>query len=54
MPNRQRTLLWMKDPLDHLNRCHDQLQWAADGPTEKFLTEAMLYRLHDVPDLPEV
>ena len=31
--NRRNTLLWMKDLLDHMSRCHDQLQWASDGDT---------------------
>jgi hypothetical protein len=25
-----------------MSRCHEQLQWAADGPSESFLTDAML------------
>jgi len=45
MRNRQDTLLWMKDLLEHMNRCHDQLQWAADGPAETFLTEALMVDL---------
>ena len=32
----------MKDLIDHMSRCHDQLQWAGDGATQFFLTEAML------------
>jgi hypothetical protein len=35
----------MKDLLEHMNRCHEQLQWAADGPMEDFLTDAMLVDL---------
>ncbi len=42
MSNRRRTLLWMKDLIDHMSRCHDQLQWAGDGSTQSFLTEAMI------------
>ena len=42
MRNRHSTLLWMKDLIDHMNRCHEQLQWAADAPTETFLAEAMM------------
>jgi hypothetical protein len=42
MRNRRHTLLWMKDLLEHMSQCHDQLQWAADGPTEAFLTESLL------------
>jgi hypothetical protein len=32
----------MKDLLDHMSQCHEQLQWAGDGPTEAFLTESLL------------
>jgi hypothetical protein len=42
MSNRRRTLLWMRDLLDHMARCHDQLQWASDGSTQLFLAESML------------
>ena len=42
MRNRHSTLLWMKDLIEHMNRCHEQLQWAADAPTEAFLTDAMM------------
>jgi hypothetical protein len=42
MRNRRHTLLWMKDLLDHLSQCHDQLEWASDDDTQSFLTEAML------------
>ena len=45
MRNRRTTLLWMKDLLDHMNQCHDQLQWAADGPTTNYLTESLLVDL---------
>ena len=45
MRNRQRTLLWMKDLIEHMAQCHDQLQWEPDGPTEAFLTEALMVDL---------
>lgn len=45
MRDRQTTLLWMKDLIEHLTVCHEQLQWASDGPGESFLTEAMLVDL---------
>jgi hypothetical protein len=32
----------MKDLLDHMSRCHDQLEWTKDGATQLFLAEAML------------
>jgi hypothetical protein len=47
MRNRQETLLWMKDLLDHMSRCHEQLQWASEGRAESFLTEAMLVDLSE-------
>ncbi len=42
MRNRQNTLLWMKDLIEHMTQCHDQLQWADDGRTETFLEEALI------------
>ena len=45
MQNRRQTLLWMKDLIEHMARCHEQLQWAADEPTESFLTDALLVDL---------
>ena len=47
MRNRQETLLWMKDLIDHMSRCQEQLQWASDGRAESFLTEAMLVDLSE-------
>jgi hypothetical protein len=35
----------MKDLIEHMSRCHEQLQWASDGPAEAFLTDAMLVDL---------
>jgi hypothetical protein len=32
----------MKDLIEHLSQCHDQLQWTNDGDTQSFLTESML------------
>ena len=32
----------MKDLIDHMSRCHDQLEWAGDGATKLFLANAML------------
>src|SRR5262249_9241920 len=42
MKNRRHTLLWMRDLLDHMSRCHDQLQWASDGAARLLLAESML------------
>ena len=45
MSDRRTTLLWMKDLIDHMNRCHDQLQWASDGPASSYLTDSLLVDL---------
>ena len=45
MRNRRNTLLWMKDLIEHMTRCHEQIQWAADGASESFLTESLMVDL---------
>jgi hypothetical protein len=45
MSHRQTTLLWMKDLIEHMATCQEQLQWAADGRTQTFLTETLLVDL---------
>lgn len=45
MEDRRTTLLWMKDLLDHMHQCHDQLQWAGDGPSASYLTDSFLVNL---------
>ena len=45
MHERRDTLLWIKDLIEHMNACHEQLEWAAEGPSASFLTEAMLVDL---------
>ena len=52
MRNRQNTLLWMKDLIEHMNRCHEQLQWA-DHSSASFLTESMLVDLSECRKLCE-
>ena len=34
-------MLWMKDLIEHMNRCNEQLQWA-DSRTQSFLTESLM------------
>ena len=51
--NRHKTLLWMKDLLDHMNQCHEQLQWAADNATESFLADSLLVDLSECQKLCE-
>ena len=47
MRNRQHTLLWIKDLIDHMNHCQEQLRWASEGPTAEFLTESMMVDLSE-------
>jgi len=42
MSQRQTNLLWLKDLLEHLTTCQQQLEWAEDGETVLVLTESML------------
>lgn len=51
--NRHKTLLWMKDLLDHMHQCHEQLQWAGDNQTEAFLTSSLLVDLTECQKLCE-
>ena len=53
MNERRQTLLWMKDLIEHMNRCHEQLQWAAGGPSETYLAESMLVDLNQCQRLCE-
>jgi hypothetical protein len=42
MGQREANLLHLKDVLDHLHHCQQQLAWADDARTERVLTETML------------
>jgi hypothetical protein len=42
MGQRESNLLWLKDMLEHLTACQQQLEWAADQETILVLTETML------------
>jgi hypothetical protein len=42
MSQRLKNLLWLKDILEHLSACQQQLEWAEDGDTVFVLTESML------------
>lgn len=53
MRNRRHTLLWMKDLIDHMSRCHEQLQWAADGPTSAYLADSLMVDLTECQRLCE-
>jgi hypothetical protein len=52
MSNRRSTMLWMKDLIEHMNRCHEQLQWA-DQRTQSFLTDSLLTDLAECQRLCE-
>jgi hypothetical protein len=39
---RESNLLWLKDMLEHLSTCQQQLQWAEDEESICLLTETML------------
>jgi hypothetical protein len=43
----------MKDLIDHMSRCHDQLQWTSDGATQLYLAESMLGDLNECQRLCE-
>ena len=51
--NRHKTLLWIKDLLDPMHQCHEQLQWAGEGPTEAFLAESLMVDLSECQKLCE-
>ena len=53
MRNRRHTLLWMKDLIEHMSRCHDQLEWTSDGDTESFLADALIGDLNKCQKLCE-
>jgi len=36
-----------------MNRCHEQLQWAADGPTEAYLAQTLMVDLSECQKLCE-
>jgi hypothetical protein len=42
MSQRETNLLWLKDLLEHLSACQQQLQWTENGATMQVVTETML------------
>ena len=42
MSQREINLLWIKDTLEHLTSCQEQLQWAVDDEAVHLLTETMM------------
>ena len=53
MRNRRHTLLWMKDLIEHMSRCHDQLEMTNDGETQSFLADALIGDLNECQKLCE-
>jgi hypothetical protein len=47
MGDRQTTLLWLRDLIEHLAKCQEQLQWSGEGPTTRYLTDSMLVDLSE-------
>ena len=42
MSQRDRNMLWLRDVLDHLRECHQELETTANPETVELLTETML------------
>ena len=42
MSQRESNLLWLKDLLEHLTTCQQQLEWAEDNEAIRVLSETML------------
>lgn len=42
MSQRQTTLVWLRDILEHLSASQERLEWTDDRETTRVLTEAMI------------
>jgi hypothetical protein len=42
MSQRESNLLWLKDILEHMMHCQEQLEWTEDEEAVQVLTETML------------
>jgi hypothetical protein len=42
MSQRESKLLWLKDLLEHLSACQQQLEWTEESETIHLVTETML------------
>jgi len=42
MSQRESSLLWLRDMLEHLTVCQQQLEWSEDPEAIQVLTESML------------
>jgi hypothetical protein len=43
----------MKDLIEHMSRCHDQLEITSDGDTQSFLADALIGDLNECQKLCE-
>jgi hypothetical protein len=53
MSQRESNLLWLRDLIEHLGDCQQQLHWAEDGEAIQLLTETMLRDLESCRKLCE-
>jgi hypothetical protein len=42
MSQRDRNLIWLRDTLEHLSSCQQQLEWTEDAEAISVITETML------------
>jgi hypothetical protein len=42
MSQRETNVLWLRDLLEHLDECRQQLEWSEDPETVRIVTETML------------
>ena len=54
MSQRESTLLWLRDILEHLSANQQRLEWTTDRETAAVLTEAMLRDLERCQRLCEI
>jgi hypothetical protein len=54
MSQRETSLLWLRDILEHLTRNQQRLEWTTDRETFRVLTESMLRDLERCQRLCEV
>ncbi|GIW82181.1 MAG: hypothetical protein KatS3mg105_3988 [Gemmatales bacterium] len=47
MSQREATLLWLKDTLEHMTDCQKQLEWAQDAESVNLLTESIIRDLEN-------
>jgi hypothetical protein len=42
MSQRESNLIWLRDTIEHLSMCRQQMEWATDAETVHILAENML------------